>query len=200
MGWVLQRAGEIKDNVEADSINVEKYVRELAAVVIDLTKASGKMFEQEHLRMINMVSAINTGGSGATGGPRFNRGIMEHKVIQNLRAVNGDKGLFRQWHQKFTTALGQVKAEYEEIVHRLAREIDLGKEMEAILTMMENNYGAMFREASSETWEILIDKARRRHTTRSKPFNMDTGSRHTECCTAGSLTCLVWAWPSKPGD
>ncbi len=81
MGWVLQRAGEIKDNVEADSINVEKYVRELAAVVIDLTKASGKMFEQEHLRMINMVSAINTGGSGATGGPRFNRGIQEHKVI-----------------------------------------------------------------------------------------------------------------------
>ena len=60
---------------------------------------------------------------------------------------------------KSITALGQVKAEYEEIVHRLAREIDLGKEMEAILTMMENNYGAMFRVASSETWKILIDKA-----------------------------------------
>ena len=31
--------------------------------------------------------------------------------------------------------------------------------MEAILTTMENNYGAMFREASSEIWKTLIDKA-----------------------------------------
>jgi hypothetical protein len=58
--------------------------------------------------------------------PGFNKGIMEHRAIQNLRAVSGDKGLFRQWHQKFTTALGQVKVEYEEIVLKLAREIDLG--------------------------------------------------------------------------
>ncbi len=38
--------------------------------------------------------------------------------------------MFKQWHQKFTTALGQVRAEYEEIVQHLAREIDMGKEME----------------------------------------------------------------------
>ncbi len=79
------------------------------------------MFEQEHLRMINMVSSISTGGIGSSGGPTFNRGIIEHKVIHNLRAVTGDKGLFRQWHHKFITALGQVRAEYGEMVHKLAR-------------------------------------------------------------------------------
>ena len=49
--------------MEADSINVEKYVKEIVALVIDVVKASGRMFEQEHLRMINMVSAINPRGS-----------------------------------------------------------------------------------------------------------------------------------------
>ncbi len=43
---------------------MEKYVKEIAALVADLTKAAGKMLEQERLRMINMVSAINPGGLG----------------------------------------------------------------------------------------------------------------------------------------
>jgi hypothetical protein len=88
------------------------------------------MFDEEHLGMM-MVTSIHPGEGG--GGTRFNRGIMEHRVLQNLRAVSGDKGLFRQWHRKFTTALGQVRAEYEEIVHKLAREIDLEREIETVL-------------------------------------------------------------------
>ncbi len=66
MAKVLQMAGEVRDSVEADSSNVEMYVEEFANLVIDLTEASGRMFEQEHFRMINMVSAINTGSSGST--------------------------------------------------------------------------------------------------------------------------------------
>ncbi len=58
---VFPRAGEVRDNVEADSINVEKYVKEIAALLADLTKATGRMFEEEHLRMINMVTSIHTG-------------------------------------------------------------------------------------------------------------------------------------------
>ncbi len=81
MARVLLRAGEVRDNVEAESINVEKYVKEIPDLMADLTKATGRMFEQEHFTMINMVSAVNTGGSGA-------KGIMEHKVIMNLRMVN----------------------------------------------------------------------------------------------------------------
>ncbi len=57
---------------------------------------------------------------------------MEHRVIQNRKALSGDTGLFRQWHQKFTSALGQVRGEYEEIFHRLAREVDLARDMENV--------------------------------------------------------------------
>ncbi len=40
------------------------------------------MFEQEHLRFINMFAATGNGGSGGVG-HKFPTGIMEHKVIQN---------------------------------------------------------------------------------------------------------------------
>ncbi len=96
----MKRLKVIDTHVEADAINVEKYVKELSKVCWDMFRATGAMFEQEHLRFINIFAA--TGGGGSEGGAtKFTRGLMEHKVITNLRCVNGDKSLFRQWHQRF---------------------------------------------------------------------------------------------------
>ncbi len=53
----MKPLGEIRDNVEADSVDVEHYVKGLAVVTTDLTKACRRMFEQEHLRFINMFAA-----------------------------------------------------------------------------------------------------------------------------------------------
>ncbi len=76
---------------------------------MDASQATGKMFEEEHLRMINMVSAIHTEGSGG-GGKRFTaKRIIKHKVITNLRMVNGDRCLFRQWHQRFVRTLSRLE-------------------------------------------------------------------------------------------
>ncbi len=44
MARVMLCAGERRDNVEADSINVVKYVEETAALSSGLTKAAGRMF------------------------------------------------------------------------------------------------------------------------------------------------------------
>ncbi len=41
MAKTLKRLGEIRDNVEADSINVELYVKELAVATMDFAKACG---------------------------------------------------------------------------------------------------------------------------------------------------------------
>ena len=108
-----------------DQLNTERYVKELTDVVQEMFMPSRSVFEQEHLRFINMFAAIRVGGKG--GGHRYENTIMEHNVIQYLRAVIGDKSLFRQWHQKFTTALGQVIGVHEEIVQRMVKEIDLGR-------------------------------------------------------------------------
>ena len=53
---------EISETVVSDQLNKEKYVKELADVVREWFMASGSMFEQEHLRFINMFAA--TGGAG----------------------------------------------------------------------------------------------------------------------------------------
>jgi hypothetical protein len=53
--------------------------------------------------------------------------------------VSGDKSLFRQWHQRFVTALSQVGDVHEEIVLNLAREIDLGKELDKITENLKDH-------------------------------------------------------------
>ncbi len=63
-------------------LNTEKYVKELSKVCWDTFRATGAMFEQEHLRFIKMFAA--TGGNGSGGGAtKHTRGIMENKVITN---------------------------------------------------------------------------------------------------------------------
>ncbi len=95
-----------------------------------------------------------TGGGGLGGGSRrFAKGIMEQRVIHYLRAVSGDKSLFRQWHQKFTIALGQVACAHGEMVHRLVEKIDLGRGMEKVLTGLRGEYGDGFDKVSGENLE-----------------------------------------------
>ncbi len=58
---------------------------------------------------------------------------MEHKVITNLRCVDEDKSLFRQWCQRFITTLGQYVQVHEKIAQHLPKETDLGKEFDKVL-------------------------------------------------------------------
>ncbi len=107
----MTRLREISENVAGDQLNVEKYVKDLSDVRTEMFRATGCMFEQEHFRFINMVAAVGNGGKGGGRGFKYPRRVVENKVIQNLKVVSGDKSLFRQWYQKFTTALGQISLE-----------------------------------------------------------------------------------------
>ncbi len=62
MAMAMKRLGKIRDNVETDSINVEKYLKELAIVTMHLTEACGRMFGQGHFRFISMFAASRTKG------------------------------------------------------------------------------------------------------------------------------------------
>ncbi len=48
--------------------------------------------------------------------------------------------------------------EYDEIVHRLAREFDVGKDIESVMVACGRDYGSTFGEASMDLWKVLIDK------------------------------------------
>ncbi len=89
----MKRLKDNENNVETDSINIGKYVKELSKVCWGMFRVTGAMFEQENLRFINMFAAAGSGGNGAR--HRFNKVIMEHKAIMNLRMVKGDRSFFR---------------------------------------------------------------------------------------------------------
>ena len=76
----MSRMKEISENVAGDQLNIEKYVKELSDVCMEMFRATGAMFEQEHLRFINMFAATGGGGQGR-GGHTLPKAIMEHKVI-----------------------------------------------------------------------------------------------------------------------
>ena len=83
-----------------------------------------------------------TGGNGSGGAvTKYTRGIMEHKVITNLRCVNGDQSLFRQLHQRFIAALGQYYHVHEEIAQHLVKEADLGQEFDKVVEELRATYG-----------------------------------------------------------
>jgi len=156
----MHRLKEIAENVESDQLNIEKYVKELTTVVREMFLSTGSMFQQESVRFSSMIAATGGGGYGGGhgGGSKYQKTIMEHKVIQYLRTVSGDKSLFRQWHQKFTTALGQVPGAHEEIIQRMVKEIDLGKELGKVVATLMDEYQE-FEKVSGDVWNVLIDKA-----------------------------------------
>ena len=59
LAQVYLRAGEVRDAVENDQLNIEKCVKEVAALLVDTVQATGKMFEEEHMRMISMVTSVH---------------------------------------------------------------------------------------------------------------------------------------------
>ncbi len=60
----MSRLMEIEKNVEHDAVNSEKYMKELSKVCWDMFRATGAMFEQEHLKFINKFAATGSGGFG----------------------------------------------------------------------------------------------------------------------------------------
>ncbi len=75
---------------------------------------------------------------------------MEHSVIHDRKAVNGNRTIFRQWHRKFTTTLGQVDGGYEDNIYRTAREMNFGKGMDKIMVMLGSDPGPAVRAASRD--------------------------------------------------
>ncbi len=69
----MTRLSEISGNVARDQLNVGKYVTKLSDVCLEIFRAAGSMFEQEHLRLINIFAAAGGGGSGG-GSHKFVKG------------------------------------------------------------------------------------------------------------------------------
>jgi hypothetical protein len=141
------------ETAETDGRNLELYG--VATVCKQLFYIIGKTIEKEPLRFLSTITAAGSSGGVAAGQGRYTNGIMEHKVSQNLRVET--KVCSRHWHQKFTAALGQVRREYEEIVYKLVKETDLGKELDKIVAGLNGECGGVF-EISIRRCVVYLDR------------------------------------------
>ena len=66
----MHRLKEISENVEADQLNIEKYVKELTDVVREMFMSTGSMFQQESLRVLSTLAMQGGGGYGTNGRPQ----------------------------------------------------------------------------------------------------------------------------------
>ena len=151
-----ETASAVRQIKEQATNDADIYASEIAKVMRVLIHAVGGMLQEETMRTAAQIAASGaTRNSGAAGSTK---GIMEYKVIMNLKAANGDKTWFRQWHLTFTTALGQVKQAYEWLVNSMTKEIDLSKDLGATLENLSLNNPELYKSASADIWRILIDK------------------------------------------
>ncbi len=88
----MERLTQIEENVENDQLNIEMYEKQLTSVCREMFQAAGAMFDQEHLHFISMITVSRSGGSNEGG---YHKTVMKNKVIQSLKAVNGDKSSLR---------------------------------------------------------------------------------------------------------
>ncbi len=65
------------------------YVKEVGLMMGELGRGARIMLEQEHVRFIDLCTAAG----GANQGARFNKGVMEDNVIQNLKGAAGDQSM-----------------------------------------------------------------------------------------------------------
>ncbi len=79
----MGRLKEISENVEGDQLNLEKYVKELTYLCMEVFKPTGTILEQKHLRFINMFIAAVSGGISGRGlqAPQGHHGAQGHPEL-----------------------------------------------------------------------------------------------------------------------
>ncbi len=59
---LISRFKDIEGHIERDIRKADKYIQELPKESQEMSKAMGRMFEQDHLRFIAMISAAGKSG------------------------------------------------------------------------------------------------------------------------------------------
>ncbi len=144
MAKTMKSFGGIRDNVEADSINAEKCVKELPVVTMTSRRSEGESARAP--RGHRDVFGDEDEWRRRRRFPQRCHGTRGYRDLQGgqRRQANSLKMV-----QKFApTAVGQISGALEEIYHRLVKEVDLDKEMEKSTAGLRGEYGDDFDTVS----------------------------------------------------
>ena len=168
-------AGQVQTNVEELEAKVKNELVQgvsarLMAGEAQVSGLAGSMALLDHKMSAieQMVTGMSNagwsiggaGGGGGSNGRDKKRGVLEYKAIQFMKPLTGDKRLFRQWHQKFVSAVYTVQEEFGDILTKIAKELDMGAKPDEMQQMIRDEYDEeLVDEISQSLYTILMDKS-----------------------------------------
>ena len=84
------------------------------------------------------------------------KGILEFKVVQNIKPLTGDKSQFRQWHQKLINALMTINEDHAKIIKGIEKAMDVGDNIDDALDELDQNH--LLEDFDKDLICILMDK------------------------------------------
>ena len=107
-----------------------------------------------------------------------NKSVMDHKIVQNLGKVTGDKTKFRQWNHKLKSALRTVDKAYNDVLEAVEKELNIGTPMDKIDEEIKNKIAdADYEKLAHDLYSILIDKAEDEAYDKIKNIDTNEGLR-----------------------
>jgi len=112
------------------------------------------------------------------------RSMVGSKIIQYLKPLVGDKSGFRQWHQKFLSAVYSVHNKYGGYLKTMEKEMDLGNKVSDVTDLTRENADDG-DEFSEDLHAVLMSKAEGEAYEKLRPIEDQEGVR-------GYLTLYKW--------
>ena len=84
------------------------------------------------------------------------KGILEFKVVQNIKPLTGNKSQFRQWHQTLINALSTTKEDHAETIKVIEKSMDIGYKINDAMDDLDQQFHVY--EFNKDMLCILTDK------------------------------------------
>ena len=82
--------------------------------------------QENSLDEIDKLKKIINGGGGGQG-DRYKKGILENKVIQNIKSLTGDESQFGQWHQQLINAQSTINGDHSQVIKDIEKAMGVGE-------------------------------------------------------------------------
>jgi len=153
-------------NEEAQKVREElsNTIGRFAATEAAITAITGELYQTKlQVKQLEEAAAASANAFGREEGgkkweDRKERNIMEYKSVQYLKPLVGDKSMFRQWHQKFVTALYAIDEDFGDIVKNIEVLCDTGTKPDDMVGTLEEKFGEA-TDYSKKLYTVLMDKA-----------------------------------------
>ena len=151
---LLAELRNLDADLEAPSLKYK--VADLLNMVYETVSAMHKSQLDDKDEIRKLKDVINAGANGGGGGDKYKKGILEYKVVQDIKSLTGDKSQFRQWHQKLINALSTIHGNHSEIIKDIEKAMDVGEKVDDVIHGLETKYD--LTDFDKDIHCIMMDK------------------------------------------